>query len=316
MIHKFLHFSDSHQSTTAETTAMNIINSAPKNYIPCYSGDYAFQKISDGYNVSIVNGCYGVIGNHDRMENGDSNNIVPVSNSLCYNTFFTKGYTHDHAKFNTNVSNPTYWSSVLDNNTIRLIGLDSTISNSSDLEEMCKWLSNELNLSRKNNQKCIIMQHIISRGKYIMKSTFTNSDFWFNQKWYKIGNDQSSNYWVNTIERLDTILSRNADVIAFCMYGHEHADGICWEHNYPEIIIGDSYLGDIGVFNNVVRSTVLNQKDTLVMNMYVYDDKKETLEIYRLGASDCTDGTKRYMCVLDLSEKDVISDFSNTYLTR
>lgn len=310
MIYKLLHFSDSHQEKNSENTILTMLNSLPSNesIIPVYTGDFALFKINDGHNSDICNKTLYVLGNHDRENHNPGTPIVVSSSKEVSATYFSDTYVTKNATMG-NVPNPTYWSFQKDD--IRILGLDCTITDSTELRNELNWLSEQLSDARSNNQKVITMSHMIARGKKYRKCTFTNTYFMTQTNYYTLAGDIASSYFAYCINSLDSILKTNADVIAFSIYGHEHSDVYFDSNGYPEIVIGTSWTSDNVIYNNVARSKAANAKDNLLCNEYIYDTESNYLEIYRIGADRCFDGTRRIMMCIDLSRNAIVSDCSS-----
>lgn len=309
MIHKFLHFSDTHQDTNGESSILSMLNTiqSDESVIPLNTGDMALYKIQDGHNTTICSKCLYVIGNHDRTTNSDSN-LVATSSRIVNQTYFSNTYVTHNASM-ANVPNPTYWSFQKDD--VRIIGLDCTLTDATEINNEKSWLENQFSEARSKNQKVIAMSHIIARGKQHKRSTFTNVYYLEQLGFYAYGGDIATNYFATCINPLDSIIKANKDIVAFCIYGHEHSDLYFDSNGYPEIVLGDTWTGDILAYNNVARATNVNAKDIFVMNKYVYDSTANCLEIYRIGADRCVDGTRRRMMCIDLSTNTIVSDNSS-----
>ena len=310
MIHRFLHFTDTHQDTNGESSILNMIGRLPldESIIPLCTGDLAFSRIQDGHNSDICNNCLYVLGNHDRTYYTQGNGLISESSSVVSKTYFTDTYVTRNAAM-ANVPNPTYWSFQKDD--IRIVGLDCTLIYATEISNEKNWLENQFSEARSKSQKVIVMSHIIARGKEYRKSTFTNTYFMTQTNYYTIPGDLLSGYFYQCIITLDDTIKKNKDTVAFVLYGHEHSDLYFDSNGYPEIVLGDTYTGDIFDFNNVVRATNANAKDIFVMNKYIYDSTANYLEIYRIGADRCMDGTRRRMMCIDLSTNTIVSDNSS-----
>lgn len=310
MIHKFLHFSDTHQDTNGESSILSMLNTiqSDESVIPLCTGDMALYKIQDGHNTTICSKCLYVIGNHDRTTNSYSENLVAASSRIVNQTYFSDTYVTRNASM-ANVPNPTYWSFQKDD--VRIIGLDCTLTDATEINNEKTWLSNQFSDARSKNQKVIAMSHIIARGKQHKRSTFTNVYYLEQLGFYAYGGDVATSYFATSINPLDSIIKANKDVVAFCIYGHEHSDLYFDSNGYPEIVLGDTWTGDILAYNNVARATNTNAKDIFVMNEYIYDSTSNYLEIYRIGADRCVDGTRRKMMCIDLSANAIVSDWSS-----
>lgn len=310
MIHKFLHFSDTHQDTNGESSILSMLSTiqSDESVIPLCTGDMALYKLQDGHNTTICSKCLYVIGNHDRTTNSADSNLVAASSRIVNQTYFSNTYVTRNASM-ANVPNPTYWSFQKDG--IRIIGLDCTLTDATEISNEKTWLSNQFSDARSKNQKVIAMSHIIARGKQHKRSTFTNVYYLEQLGFYAYGGDVATSYFATCINPLDSIIRANKDVVAFCIYGHEHSDLYFDSNGYPEIVLGDTWTGDILAYNNVARATNANAKDIFVMNEYIYDSVSNYLEIYRIGADRCVDGTRRKMMCIDLSANAIVSDWSS-----
>lgn len=310
MIHKFIHFSDTHQDANGESSILNMIGKLPANesIIPLCTGDFALYKIQDGHNSGLCNNCLYVLGNHDRTNYTQGAAISSASSSVVNRTYFTDTYVTRNAVM-ANVPNPTYWSFQKDD--VRIVGLDCTLIDATEISNEKSWLENQFLEARSKGQKVIAMSHIIARGKQYRKSTFTNTYYMTNTNLYTIPGDIMSGYFIKCINTLDATIKANKDAVAFVIYGHEHSDLYFDSNGYPEIVLGDTWTGDILVFNNVARATNANAKDIFVMNKYIYDSESNCLEIYRIGADRCVDGTRRKMMCIDLSANTIVSDDSS-----
>lgn len=309
MIHRFLHFSDTHQDTKGESSILSMLNTitAEESVIPLCTGDFALYKIQDGHSSAICNKCLYVLGNHDRTTNSSAQPLVSASSEVINEKYFTDTYVTRNATM-ASVANPTYWSFQKDD--ICIIGLDCTLTVASEIDSEKNWLSNQFADARSRKQKVIPMSHIIARGKQYRKSTFTNIYYAMQSGFYSYG-DNAANYFNTCISALDSIIKANKDIVAFCLYGHEHSDVYFDSNGYPEIVLGDTWTGDILAYNNVARATNANAKDIFVMNEYIYDTASNYLEIYRIGADRCVDGTRRKMMCIDLSSNTIVSDWSS-----
>lgn len=310
MIHRFLHFSDTHQDVNGESSILNMIGKLPadENIIPLCTGDFALYKIQDGHNSNICGKCLYVVGNHDRATNTQGAAISSASSSVVNRTYFTDTYVTKNASM-ANVPNPTYWSFQKDD--IRIVGLDCTLTDATEIGNEKSWLSNQFSDARSKNQKVITMSHMIARGKQYRRSTFNNIYYVAQTNFYTLAGDIASSYFAQCINTLDATIKANKDVVAFSIYGHEHSDIYFDSNGYPEIVLGDTWTGDILAYNNVARATNVNAKDIFVMNKYVYDSTANCLEIYRIGADRCVDGTRRRMMCIDLSTNTIVSDDSS-----
>lgn len=309
MIHTFLHFSDIHQDANGESSILSMLGSLPadESIIPLCTGDLALYKIQDGHNSSICSKCLYVVGNHDRTTNSDQTQVA-ASSRIVNQTYFSDTYVTRNASM-ANVANPTYWSFQKDD--IRIVGLDCTLTDATEISNEKKWLSNQFSDARSKNQKVITMSHMIARGKRYRRSTFTNIYYVAQTNFYTLAGDIASSYFAQCINTLDATIKANKDVVAFSIYGHEHSDLYFDSNGYPEIVLGDTWTGDILAYNNVARATNVNAKDIFVMNKYVYDSTANYLEIYRIGADRCVDGTRRRMMCIDLSTNTIVSDDSS-----
>lgn len=310
MIHRFLHFSDTHQDSNGERSILNMIGKLPAddNIIPLCTGDFALYKIQDGHNSDLCRNCLYVLGNHDRTNYTQGAAISSASSSVVSRTYFTDTYVTRNAAM-ANVPNPTYWSFQKDD--IRIVGLDCTFIDDTEISNEKSWLENQFSEARSKGQKVIAMSHIIARGKQYRKSTFTNTYYMTQTNYYTIPGDIASGYFIKCINTLDATIKANKDAVAFVLYGHEHSDLYFDSNGYPEIVLGDTWTGDILAYNNVARATNVNAKDIFVMNKYVYDSTANYLEIYRIGADICVDGTRRRMMCIDLSTNTIVSDNSS-----
>lgn len=310
MIHKFLHFSDTHQDTNGESSILSMLNTiqSDESVIPLCTGDMALYKIQDGHNTTICSKCLYVIGNHDRENHASGTPITVASSREVNKTYFSDTYVTKNASM-ANVPNPTYWSFQKDD--VRIIGLDCTLTDAIEISNEKTWLTNQFSDARSKNQKVIAMSHIIARGKQHKRSTFTNVYYLEQLGFYAYGGDVATNYFATCINPLDSIIKANKDIVAFCIYGHEHSDLYFDSNGYPEIVLGDTWTGDILAYNNVARATNANAKDIFVMNEYIYDSASNYLEIYRIGADRCVDGTRRKMICIDLSANAIVSDWSS-----
>lgn len=309
MIHTFLHFSDIHQDTNGESSILSMLSSLPADgsIIPLCTGDLALYKIQDGHNSSICDRCLYVVGNHDRTTNSDQTQVT-ASSRIVNQTYFSDTYVTRNAAM-ANVANPTYWAFQKDD--VRIVGLDCTLTDATEIGNEKSWLSNQFSDARSKNQKVITMSHMIARGKQYRRSTFTNIYYVAQTNFYTLAGDIASSYFAQCINTMDSVIKANKDVIAFSIYGHEHSDIYFDSSGYPEIVLGDTWTGDILAYNNVARATNVNAKDIFVMNKYVYDSTANCLEIYRIGADRCVDGTRRRMMCIDLSTNTIVSDNSS-----
>lgn len=302
---RFTHWSDAHGSTAAETSALSVLASCGCPSL--YTGDSAFQNIGQGHNTGIDESCLIVLGNHDRQTNVDSNNPTNATNAAVFNAYFAEGYTPSHAEL-ASIENPTYWVARIEG--VPVIGLDCTLTSQADIRAECRWLEQQLSSCALASKKAIVISHIMASGHSPHACCMTELWYWRDSGWYT-GLDATRRVFAQCINSLDEVLRENAGSIAFCLYGHDHSDGIFLSSGYPEIVIGDTYLGDIRAYNSLNRSAVAGTQDILLMNLYDYDPTAQTLVIWRLGANNCSTGTRRCMAALDLSRNAVVSTFSN-----
>lgn len=309
MLHKFLHFSDTHQDANGESSILTMLDTLPadESIIPLCTGDMALYKIQDGHNNSICNKSLYVIGNHDRTNYSLGDTISSASSKVVNETYFTDTYVTRKATM-ANVQNPTYWAYQKDN--VRIVGLDCTLKDDTEISREKSWLENQFYEARNKKQKIITMSHIIARGKKYRRSTFNNIYYVSQTNLYTM-DDVMSGYFAKCISAIDTTIKENKDVVAFALYGHEHSDLYFDSNGYPEIVLGDTWTGDILTYNNVARATNANAKDIFVMNKYIYDSTANYLEIYRIGADRCVDGTRRRMMCINLSTNTIVSDNSS-----
>lgn len=306
---KILHWSDTHHENTCIELTNNLLETTITSDLKILTGDTCAWYFETGYgNVDMEDTCM-VLGNHDAIAiaGRDPNNIsdnwlVQPSQKQLYNYFFKPFLKYTEIKIN---ENDTWWYKDYPDKNILCIGLNDTVPSQSIANKENEWLKNTLNFAIANNRKVIILKHCLWDNHEIVKCNFTSNQMateaFYNWNVY-------TNIYPASVVLYNTINVTKANVVLI-LCGHAHSDGVALVpingKKVPMFAIQSTYIDND--YNDTARS-INREQAAACANMYVLDDRQNTLKCYRLGADCGANGISRKMIVYDYTAQKFVME--------
>lgn len=248
-----------------------------------------------------------VIGNHDALlkagaiETGNDWSLQPTQEAL-YSRYMAG------CPFVDVVNGCTWWSKAI--NGVLVLGLNDAIYSASTVATETSWLQSRLSYADANNLPVLVFHHGMAKDATAIACNFTAKA--------RISNFNSEktewHSWYPNVQPLYDTLKAFSGKLLCLIGGHGHYDMFATMtldngEKVPHISIGSTIYD---AYNDVARSTASGEVASVVLNLYHYDKNLNTLQLYRLGADGCSDGTRRKMLVWDYSQQRIVSQCSAT----
>lgn len=288
---RILHISDTHGTAGSYADFDALRRSVPNLDAAVHTGDVCPAWWEDGIgDWSFANTLF-TVGNHDailKAGNDMSNHdwrIRPTQEQL-YNRFF-KTWKSNGAVVD---ENATWWTKEL--GSVTLIGIDQTVTGDAIAMEET-WLQGVFGKCLAAGRVCIVCSHISNeRAAAPAPGTWKSST--------------SGRYYPDSLGNYYSFLTRPFDIaeayrrkglkLAFWFTGHWHFDALWTQNTFPVVTLNSAIADGYG---DLVRDG--SPQGRLCANLYDYDERQNTLTVYRMGACNTFDGRMRKMMVVDCS---------------
>lgn len=307
---RFLHWTDSHGYAVGSNYTNACIKGIPDLDFSIHTGDACKNSFGDDASYARLGDSFFVVGNHDAINASGIGSLPDGYDNWAdrpsQEALFAKFFQPNIAGWGVQMKpNETWWKRRFPDKKLTLVGLDITVTGEA-LEREREFLNSVLAEARNNGDRLIFASHIVEHLAMPVPCAFTFHHYyrqggrWSDYSgWYPFMNES-----INTVAQYAA--SADVKVIAW-LCGHEHADAFFTHRPFPIIVCGSTIIDG---YNNLSRSEDEALTSRAAMNLCEYDDRLDTLRIYRLGADNCTGGSRRKMLVYNLGERRIVSSCS------
>lgn len=295
------HISDSHgQSNLAAAQTLGKALDVDMHVI---TGDISEHNYNDGIGVYDNNIYAPVVGNHDTCFSATDWSNQPTQAQL-YTRFFAGSTLIDIA------ANTTWWSREFAAEKVLVIGLNDAIYSADTLNDEITWLNAKLAYAKGSDLAVMIFHHGFAKDAEALACSFTAD--------YRVAtfNEEKTYYhqWYPSIAKLYNAVKAFDGKLLGLFGGHGHYDVFATltldnGKRVPHVAIGSTISDE---YNDVSRNLRDGKCSAVVLNLYRYSENLNTLQVYRLGADGCADGTRRKMLVWDYGKQAIVSQVSAT----
>lgn len=294
---RILHISDTHATAGSYADFDALRRSVPNLDAAVHTGDVCAAWWEDGIGEwSFANTLF-TVGNHDailKTGNDMSNHdwrIRPTQEQL-YNRYF-KPWRSNGAVVE---ENATWWTKDLGG--VLLIGIDQTVTGDAVNAEEA-WLNGVFEGCLAKGQTCIVCSHINNE-----RAATPISCVWKSSTSDEYYPDRLGDYYLFLTRPFDIAESyrKRGLKLAFWFGGHWHFDALWGQNTFPVVTLNSTKADGYG---DLVRDG--SPQGRLCANLYDYDERQNTLTVYRMGACNAYDGRMRKMMVVNCSTGSVLT---------
>ena len=293
---RILHVTDTHATAGAFTAFNELQKSTPNLDAAVHTGDVCAAWYEDGLKGWNFSDMLIALGNHDTILKAGNN---PDDNDWAHKATQQQLYERYFAQWDNGAvvnTNETWWTKDL--NDVLLIGIDQTVTGDDAAKEE-EWLNDVFKGCIRDNKTCIVCSHVSNeKASQPMNGTWKASTI--------------TKHYGDLLENFYPFLTAPFDIaethckmglkLAFWFTGHWHFDAL-WDFNTFPVISLNSTKTD--KFGDLVRDTTPD--GNMCVNMYDYDEKQNTVTVYRFGAGNSFDGRCRKMMVVDCSTCEILN---------
>jgi hypothetical protein len=270
-----LHFSDIHGDGAAMERLCDFKEEYAEYIDDCLcTGDIAAANFFSDFDFWHQNGrskdVLSCIGNHDVLGDTGWDWTKRISQKECYERFYAPYIENWGCVYR---ENKTYYYKDYPENAVRLIVLDSILTDEDEAEQL-QWLENVLNDAIENNLHVMIGMH------YPVRMEKINCNFSTLDKGDLFGVETMDVY----MEKVQAFMDNGGDFIVW-LTGHGHIDYVGCGQKYPNqlcIAIDSACRHQSDAYNDFARIDGMPSQD--LYNMVTVDTFCHLLKIVRIGA--------------------------------
>lgn len=295
------HISDPHGQ--ANLAAAQTLGKALDVDARVITGDISEHNYNDGIGVYNSNVFAPVVGNHDMCFSATDWSNQPTQEQI-YSRFFAGSRLIDITQ------NTSWWSREFADKKVLVVGLNDAIYSAETVNAEITWLNSKLAYAKANNLAVMIFHHGFAKDAEAITCNFTAD--------YRLAtfNAEKAAYhsWYPSIAKLYAAIKAFDGKMLGLFGGHGHYDVFATltmdnGTRIPHIAIGSTIADE---YNDVSRNLADGKCTSVVLNLYRYSENLNSLQVYRLGADGCADGTRRKMLVWDYGKQAIVSQVSAT----